>query len=82
MKLDTFIVVSKCAAFVAGGFCVNLVTSLGQWTNSGQAPSKLEWVVIILGASGSALISYVTFTSTAVADYQRKLALTRGEKQA
>ena len=81
MKQETFILVTKCAAYVVGGFCVNAVTSLSQWTNSGQTPSKLEWAVIILGAGGSALISYVTFTSTALADYQRKLALTRGEKQ-
>ena len=82
VKQDTFILVSKCFAFVAGGFCVNIATSMGQWANSGEWPSRSAWVVIIAGALGSAFLAYVTFLSTSYSDYQRKLSLTRGEKQA
>ena len=82
MNLDKFIVFSKCVAFVLGSFCVNLGTSLGQWSNSGVGPNFNEWAVILLGASGSAFLAYVSFTSRALGDYQRKLALTRGERDA
>lgn len=72
MKLDTVIIISKMACFVAIGFFTPLTVGLAQWADVNEWPSKINWVVIgsscVIGGATQLLSflsqSYSQYTQT------------------
>ena len=71
MKLKTSVVIAKGACHLAVGVFTPWSAALAQWVNSGEWPSKIIWVGVILPASviggGSALLA---FLSSSFHEYQ------------
>lgn len=70
MKTDTKVMVFTAMVLIYGQTAINLATSLAQWANTHEWPDGINWMVILLGASGSACMSYVTFKNKTFADWQ------------
>ncbi len=51
MKLETFIIITKGVAYVSIGVFTPWTAALSQWINSGEWPSKIIWIGLILPAS-------------------------------
>lgn len=69
MKTDTKIMFFTAACLIYAQTAINLATSLAQWANTHEWPDGINWLVILLGASGSAFMSWVTFKNRAWADW-------------
>ena len=70
MKLDTAIIVTKGACYLLIGAGSNLATSLAQWANSGEWPARIQWIVIIVGATVGAATNLLSFLSSSWAKYR------------
>ena len=63
MKQETVTVLLKGIAAVGGAVCLQLANSLGQWANTGEWPSRINWIVTIaitVGAGFNALWSFMS----------------------
>lgn len=74
MKLDTFIILSKGAAYVLAGFFSPWTAALAQWSNSGEWPPKISWVVILSVSIVSAASAWLAFCSGSWKDYEAQKA--------
>lgn len=72
MKLDTAVVITKGLCYLAVGAGANLATSLAQWANSGQWPARIQWIVIIVGATVGAATQLLSFLSGSFTTYRQK----------
>lgn len=69
MKLDTFIIMSKGAAYTLTGFFAPWSAALAQWCNSGEWPPRIAWVVLITVSIGSACSAWLAFCSGSWKEY-------------
>ena len=69
MNLPTSVVIIKAVGFVGAGICVSLVTNLAQWMNTEVWPSRISWLIIIVGAAGAGFNALLSFLSSAYSDY-------------
>lgn len=69
MKLETVIIATKGVCVVGSTTLLSLSASLGQWANSGQSPSAIEWVMIGGGCIGAGLTSMGAFLSGSFGNY-------------
>jgi hypothetical protein len=70
-KLDTFIVVSKGFAYLIVGIFSPWIAALGQWANSGEWPSRIVWVGVILPLSAiGGATQWLAFCSSSWKDYK------------
>lgn len=70
MKSDTIILWFKAFCYVVVGAGSAMITSLGQWANSGEWPNKINWVMIITGAAVGGASQLLSFFSSAWSDYR------------
>lgn len=68
MKLETGIIIAKGAAHVTVGAFTPWTAALAQWIGSGEWPSRIVWIGVILPASligaGSALQAFLSASFT------------------
>lgn len=69
MKQDTLIVFTKGFCYMAIGGLTPLTTNLAQWANSGEWPSRINWVVILGGCGVGAATQLLSFLSGSYSDY-------------
>lgn len=69
MRSDTLMVVVKGACYMAIGGLTPLTTNLAQWANSGEWPSRINWVVILGGCGVGAATQLLSFLSGSYSDY-------------
>jgi len=82
MKLDTFIILSKGAAYVLTGFFSPWTAALAQWNNSGEWPPRISWVIILAVSVCGAASAWLAFCSGAWKDYEtQKAANETGQTQ-
>lgn len=72
MKLETFVIYVKMFCVFGGTALLSLSASLGQWANTGQKPSVIEWTMITGGGIGSGLVALGGFLSNAFGDYMKQ----------
>lgn len=63
------IVVVKGGCYMVIGGLMPLTTNLAQWANSGEWPSRINWVVIIAGCGVGAATQLLSFLSGSYSDY-------------
>lgn len=83
MKLETFIIISKGAAYVLIGAFGPFAAGLAQWANSGEWPAKIIWIGVIMPASIiGAATQWLAFCSSSWNTYrQQQKADSTGETQ-
>lgn len=72
MKYETGEVFTKAMCFVLIGFFTPLTTSLAQWANSGEQPSKIVWIIILATCMVGSATQLLSFLSGSYADYLTK----------
>lgn len=73
MKLDTFIIITKGLAYVGIGVFTPWAAALSQWINSGEWPSKIIWVGLILPASAiGGATQWLAFCSSSWNTYRQQ----------
>lgn len=71
MKLNTGIIIVKGMAFVAVGVGTSLSTSLAQYVNTGEWPSRIAWWgVVIPSCAVAAANAILSFLSGSFAEYK------------
>lgn len=71
MKLNTGIVIIKGLAFVTVGVGTSLATSLAQYVNTGEWPSRIAWWGVVIPACAvAAANSVLSFLSGSFAQYK------------
>jgi hypothetical protein len=75
-KLDTTVVILKLCCYVLIGAGASLASSLAQWSNSGEWPGKIQWIVIITGAAVGGATQVLSFLSSSFAKYNQTAATT------
>lgn len=69
MKAETLVLIIVVTATTLSAAVLSLITSLAQWANSGENPSRVMWIIIIGGASVQGLNQLVAFLSKRFADW-------------
>jgi hypothetical protein len=69
MKFDDIIISAKLFCVFAGTSLLALQTGLGQWSNSEDTPSKVQWTMILGGSLGTGFIATGAFLSNAFGNY-------------
>ena len=67
MKSDSLSVFLKGLGFVGAALALQYSQALGQWSNSGEWPSDLQWHMIIattVGAGFNALVAFMSGSYT------------------
>jgi hypothetical protein len=70
MKLDTAVIITKGLCFVAAGVTAPLVTGLAQWSDSGQWPPTINWIVLIAMCVGGGATALLAFLSQSFGNYK------------
>ena len=73
-KLDAFVLGLKLLCYISIGAGASLATSLAQWSNSGEWPAKIQWIVIIAGAVVAGATQVLSFLSSSYATYKKTAA--------
>lgn len=71
-KMDTWVLVIKGVCYVAIGVCTPIGTAITQWANSGETPSTLAWVGIVIGGCVGGATQLIGFLSKSYATYTGK----------
>lgn len=69
MKADTAIIILKASCYVLIGAGTPMAASLAQWGNSNQWPEKIQWVIILIGATVGGATQLLSYLSGSYSDY-------------
>lgn len=69
MKAETLVLIIVCVATTLSAAILSLTTSLAQWSNSDESPSRITWVIIVGGAVIQGLNQLTAFLSRRFADW-------------
>ncbi len=69
MRLDSGILVTKGACFCIAAVSLQLGQALAQWSNSGEWPSRLQWIIVVAGCAGAGANAILSFLSGSYADF-------------
>lgn len=72
MKLDTAVIVTKCACSVAIGAGAAFTTGIAQWFNTGDWPPRIAWIGILVGAATAGASNLYSFLSGSFTNYKRE----------
>lgn len=69
MKLDSAVLLTKGTCFFLAAVCLQLAQALAQWSNSGEWPSRLQWIIVIAGCVAAGANALLSFLSGSYADF-------------
>lgn len=69
MKPGTIVII-KLVCFIIIGFCTPLSTALAQYANTGDWPTNIVWVCILIAALTGAATQVLSFLSNAFAEWK------------
>lgn len=74
MKLPTAVIIAKGICYLTIGIATPLATSLAQYANTGEWPSRITWWGVVIPACAIGASSQVlAFLSNSFGDYQKKM---------